>query len=70
MLVFNFLLAWYIRNIFPGEFGIPKPYYFCFMPSYWCGHKNKVIPDEEVKLLESTQDESNFEAPRKGSRNF
>ena len=41
MLVFDCFLflffTWYIENVFPGDFGIPKPFYFCFQPSYWCG---------------------------------
>lgn len=24
------LITWYIDNIRPGEFGVPKPFYFCF----------------------------------------
>ncbi|XP_053559159.1 phospholipid-transporting ATPase ABCA1-like [Bombina bombina] len=31
------LLTWYIENIFPGQYGIPKPWYFPFTASYWCG---------------------------------
>ncbi|WAR31434.1 ABCA2-like protein [Mya arenaria] len=32
-----FLLAWYIENIYPGAYGIPKPWYFPLTPSFWCG---------------------------------
>ncbi|CAG5125756.1 unnamed protein product [Candidula unifasciata] len=32
----HFLIAWYVDNISPGEFGVPKPFYFCFTKSYWC----------------------------------
>jgi len=28
-------LAWYIENVFPGEFGIPNKFYFFLTPSYW-----------------------------------
>uniref|UniRef100_A0A8C5HBH1 P-type phospholipid transporter n=1 Tax=Gouania willdenowi TaxID=441366 RepID=A0A8C5HBH1_GOUWI len=31
------LLTWYIENVFPGQYGIPKPFYFPFTSSYWCG---------------------------------
>ncbi|KAM9425735.1 phospholipid-transporting ATPase ABCA1 [Pholidichthys leucotaenia] len=31
------VLTWYIENVFPGQFGIPKPWYFPFTSSYWCG---------------------------------
>ncbi|XP_075472553.1 retinal-specific phospholipid-transporting ATPase ABCA4 isoform X2 [Ascaphus truei] len=30
------ILAWYIDNVFPGEYGIPQPWYFAFLPTYWC----------------------------------
>ena len=26
--VINFTLIWYLDNVFPGEFGVPKPYLF------------------------------------------
>lgn len=32
-------IAWYIENIFPGEFGVPLPFYFPFMLSYWLSKK-------------------------------
>uniref|UniRef100_A0A8C8J4V0 P-type phospholipid transporter n=1 Tax=Oncorhynchus tshawytscha TaxID=74940 RepID=A0A8C8J4V0_ONCTS len=31
------LLTWYIENVFPGQYGIAKPWSFPFMASYWCG---------------------------------
>uniref|UniRef100_A0A672GMS6 P-type phospholipid transporter n=1 Tax=Salarias fasciatus TaxID=181472 RepID=A0A672GMS6_SALFA len=35
--VLHWLLTWYIENVFPGQYGIPKPWYFPFTSSYWCG---------------------------------
>uniref|UniRef100_A0A3Q1EF74 P-type phospholipid transporter n=1 Tax=Acanthochromis polyacanthus TaxID=80966 RepID=A0A3Q1EF74_9TELE len=29
------VLAWYLDNVFPGQFGIGRPFYFPFQPSYW-----------------------------------
>ncbi|XP_029356365.1 ATP-binding cassette sub-family A member 1 [Echeneis naucrates] len=29
--------AWYIEAVFPGEFGIPRPWYFIFQINYWGG---------------------------------
>ncbi|KAJ8374724.1 hypothetical protein SKAU_G00053040 [Synaphobranchus kaupii] len=29
--------TWYIEAVFPGEFGIPKPWYFIFQLNYWGG---------------------------------
>jgi hypothetical protein len=28
-------LAWYFDNIIPTNRGVPKPYYFFLMPSFW-----------------------------------
>ncbi|GFG32765.1 hypothetical protein Cfor_06296 [Coptotermes formosanus] len=30
------LITLYIEAVFPGEYGVPKPWYFPFQPSYWC----------------------------------
>lgn len=32
-----FTLAWYIEAVFPGQYGVPKPWYFPVTRSYWCG---------------------------------
>lgn len=48
--VFYLLLTWYIEAVFPGTYGIPKPFYFMFQSSYWCGTKPlhvSVDPDNE-----------------------
>lgn len=29
------ILTWYIETVFPGEFGVPRPWYFLLTPSYW-----------------------------------
>ncbi|XP_072296815.1 retinal-specific phospholipid-transporting ATPase ABCA4-like [Eucyclogobius newberryi] len=29
------VLAWYLDNVFPGQYGISRPFYFPFQPSYW-----------------------------------
>ncbi|XP_054835800.1 retinal-specific phospholipid-transporting ATPase ABCA4 [Eublepharis macularius] len=31
------LLTWYLDNVFPGDYGIPRPWYFPLQPSYWRG---------------------------------
>ncbi|NWH74855.1 ABCA1 protein, partial [Piaya cayana] len=31
------LATWYIEGIFPGQYGIPKPWNFPFLKSYWLG---------------------------------
>uniref|UniRef100_A0A8C4IQ13 ATP-binding cassette, sub-family A (ABC1), member 7 n=1 Tax=Dicentrarchus labrax TaxID=13489 RepID=A0A8C4IQ13_DICLA len=29
--------AWYIEAVFPGEYGIPRPWYFIFQLNFWSG---------------------------------
>eukprot|EP00794_Sanderia_malayensis_P015936 gene15936-17537_t len=31
------ILTWYIEAVFPGAYGLPRPWYFAFQPSYWLG---------------------------------
>uniref|UniRef100_A0A4W5KN67 P-type phospholipid transporter n=1 Tax=Hucho hucho TaxID=62062 RepID=A0A4W5KN67_9TELE len=33
------VMTWYIEAVFPGQYGIPRPWYFPFTRSYWCGEK-------------------------------
>uniref|UniRef100_A0AAQ4RZH5 P-type phospholipid transporter n=1 Tax=Gasterosteus aculeatus aculeatus TaxID=481459 RepID=A0AAQ4RZH5_GASAC len=35
------LLAWYLDNVFPGQYGIGRPFYFPLLPCYWL---NSVAP--------------------------
>ncbi|XP_053180211.1 phospholipid-transporting ATPase ABCA1b isoform X1 [Scomber japonicus] len=34
------VLTWYIEAVFPGQYGIPRPWYFPFTKSYWLGQKD------------------------------
>nr|CAH59462.2 ATP-binding cassette transporter sub-family A [Pecten maximus] len=31
------LVTWYVDNVHPGEYGVPKPWYFPVSKTYWCG---------------------------------
>ncbi|XP_019713777.1 phospholipid-transporting ATPase ABCA1b isoform X2 [Hippocampus comes] len=33
------LLTWYIEAVFPGQYGIPRPWYFPVTKSYWLGEE-------------------------------
>ncbi|CAF4793141.1 unnamed protein product, partial [Rotaria sp. Silwood2] len=33
----HLILMWYIENVYPGTYGIPKKWYFPFTISYWTG---------------------------------
>ncbi|XP_061580685.1 phospholipid-transporting ATPase ABCA1-like [Cololabis saira] len=34
------VLTWYLEAVFPGQYGIPRPWYFLFTKSYWTGEKD------------------------------
>lgn len=59
------LITWYIEAVFPGSYGIPRPFYFPFTKSYWCGtsHDNvlQVGSEEEMKPVEKTSDNPDIE---------
>ncbi|KAM9057540.1 phospholipid-transporting ATPase ABCA3 isoform 1-T8 [Megaptera novaeangliae] len=41
------LVTWYVEAVLPGQFGVPQPWYFFILPSYWCGHPRTVLGKEE-----------------------
>ncbi|XP_035855343.1 retinal-specific phospholipid-transporting ATPase ABCA4 isoform X2 [Sander lucioperca] len=43
------VLAWYLDNVFPGQYGIGRPFYFPFLPCYWI---NSVAPASGNNKLE------------------
>ncbi|GLD49893.1 ATP-binding cassette sub-family A member 1-like protein [Lates japonicus] len=52
--------AWYIEAVFPGEYGIPRPWYFIFQLNYWGG-----IPLEAglpIPPAPTEQDEDHIES--------
>ncbi|KAK9972436.1 hypothetical protein ABG768_025743, partial [Culter alburnus] len=52
------ILTWYIENVFPGQYGIPKPWYFPFTSSYWCG--TRVGSDTEPDLIHELEDQKGY----------
>uniref|UniRef100_A0A673GV60 P-type phospholipid transporter n=1 Tax=Sinocyclocheilus rhinocerous TaxID=307959 RepID=A0A673GV60_9TELE len=44
------VMTWYIEAVFPGQYGIPRPWYFPFSKSYWFGET--VCIEEEPTHLE------------------
>ncbi|XP_063236956.1 phospholipid-transporting ATPase ABCA7-like isoform X2 [Bacillus rossius redtenbacheri] len=39
------MLTWYIEAVFPGQYGVPKPWYFPLQCSYWRGNDATVGPN-------------------------
>ncbi|XP_048742099.2 phospholipid-transporting ATPase ABCA3-like [Ostrea edulis] len=58
-IVIHLLITWYVGNVFPGEFGMPRPFYFPFTKSYWgCGKSER---DFDKELRHSTANPKFFE---------
>uniref|UniRef100_UPI0037E7D1F5 phospholipid-transporting ATPase ABCA1 n=1 Tax=Semicossyphus pulcher TaxID=241346 RepID=UPI0037E7D1F5 len=55
------MLTWYIENVFPGQYGIPKPWYFPFTKSYWCGTASEIQSDPD--LLKDSAHNAYLEKP-------
>lgn len=63
------LLTWYIEAVFPGQYGIPKPFYFPFTMSYWCSNSSGAAGDDFSPAMElKGQDSDCMEAEPKGKR--
>ncbi|KAK5642702.1 hypothetical protein RI129_008869 [Pyrocoelia pectoralis] len=45
------LIALYVEAIYPGKFGVARPWYFPFTLSYWCKHTNYLEIEENEMLL-------------------
>ncbi|XP_047569280.1 phospholipid-transporting ATPase ABCA3-like [Lutra lutra] len=43
------LVTWYIETVFPGQYGVPQPWYFFLMHSYWFGAPKIRRRKEEMK---------------------
>nr|KAF6442985.1 ATP binding cassette subfamily A member 4 [Molossus molossus] len=47
------LLAWYLDQVFPGDYGTPLPWYFFLQESYWLGGEG--CSTREERALEKTE---------------
>ncbi|XP_060088217.1 retinal-specific phospholipid-transporting ATPase ABCA4 [Heteronotia binoei] len=65
------LFAWYLDNVFPGDYGIPRPWYFPLQPSYWRGsgrlkaEKTATAEDKISEKASSVHSKSTEEEARK-----
>uniref|UniRef100_H3BX82 ATP binding cassette subfamily A member 1 n=1 Tax=Tetraodon nigroviridis TaxID=99883 RepID=H3BX82_TETNG len=56
------VLTWYLEAVFPGQYGIPRPWFFPFTRSYWLGEPSQ--PSAKVPLRGNTEGEKASEALR------
>ncbi|XP_019523093.1 PREDICTED: retinal-specific ATP-binding cassette transporter [Hipposideros armiger] len=47
------VLAWYLDQVFPGDYGTPLPWYFLLQESYWLGGEG--CSTREERALEKTE---------------
>mmetsp|Transcript_5406 Transcript_5406/g.5529 ORF Transcript_5406/g.5529 Transcript_5406/m.5529 type:complete len:1838 (-) Transcript_5406:556-6069(-) len=45
------ILAWYLSQVVPSEFGASKPWYFIFQPKYWISCFQDLTPINPVKTI-------------------
>ncbi|XP_027629544.1 ATP-binding cassette sub-family A member 3-like isoform X2 [Tupaia chinensis] len=48
------LVTWYIETVFPGQYGVPQPWYFFLKRSYWFS-KSRIRKKKERKTSGRTQ---------------
>uniref|UniRef100_A0A914W7B2 ABC transporter domain-containing protein n=1 Tax=Plectus sambesii TaxID=2011161 RepID=A0A914W7B2_9BILA len=46
-------LVWYIEQVYPGEYGMPKPWYFPFVPSRWIEGGSGWCPERKANYVGS-----------------
>lgn len=67
-----FIFALYIENIFPGTYGVSKPWYFPLRKEFWSRKKYQQFrdqnSDEEYEILQPNESQTNFEREPSGRR--
>ena len=59
------VLTWYIEGVWPGRYGVAKPFYFPFMPSYWLGQRGRgVCPSRRTARHMTLQENDDSELKR------
>ncbi|XP_009288758.1 PREDICTED: retinal-specific ATP-binding cassette transporter [Aptenodytes forsteri] len=53
------ILSWYLDNVFPGDYGLPQPWYFPVQVSYWLESEGCV----DQKAVEGGKNESRTKKP-------
>ncbi|KAM4552605.1 retinal-specific phospholipid-transporting ATPase ABCA4-like isoform 2-T2 [Odontesthes bonariensis] len=67
MMVFDAVLyaflAWYLDNVFPGQYGISRPFYFPLQSSYWQRHtpSHTEMSDQDLDKCEPENQEKDVE---------
>ncbi|XP_032184454.1 ATP-binding cassette sub-family A member 3-like isoform X3 [Mustela erminea] len=57
------LMAWYMDAVFPGRYGVPKPWYFFVQKSYWFGKALSVKYKEDKRIIDTIKSDYFEEEP-------
>ena len=56
--VIYLLVTWYLTQAFPGEFGVPLPWYFPFTLNYWRGEREQSFAATKMHTNGQSKDDS------------
>ncbi|XP_077380165.1 retinal-specific phospholipid-transporting ATPase ABCA4 isoform X2 [Festucalex cinctus] len=56
------VLAWYLDNVFPGQYGIGRPFYFPLQPSYWHKPSSPAAATDDADIPEADKEEKDPES--------
>ncbi|XP_068022332.1 retinal-specific phospholipid-transporting ATPase ABCA4 isoform X2 [Melanerpes formicivorus] len=67
------ILAWYLDNVFPGDYGLPQPWYFPVQESYWLGSRHSeaektATADDKTPEAEGCVDQKAVEGGENGTK--
>ncbi|POI32332.1 hypothetical protein CIB84_003916, partial [Bambusicola thoracicus] len=67
------ILSWYLDHVFPGDYGLPQPWYFPLQESYWRGSRNPkaektATDDEKTSESEGCVDQKAMDGERNESQ--
>ena len=57
------ILVWYIEAVYPGSYGLPRPWYFPFQASYWFGHNTRACPKFARNYMMVHEDDAPLASP-------
>uniref|UniRef100_A0A7N5P2D2 ATP-binding cassette sub-family A member 3-like n=1 Tax=Ailuropoda melanoleuca TaxID=9646 RepID=A0A7N5P2D2_AILME len=57
------LMTWYIDAVFPGKYGVPKPWYFFVQKSYWFGKALSIKKKEDRQIVDTNRSDHFEEEP-------
>ncbi|CAE7544491.1 ABCA3, partial [Symbiodinium microadriaticum] len=60
-------LSWYLSQVWPSEYGLHKPWYFLFLPSYWISTCTPWCSTSQHQILVSHAEDSGIELSQRSA---